>query len=179
MFARTSRLLLRPAWAEDASALATAIASEAIVRDLATTPWPFGVADAQTFLDSPINVALPRFLLLARTSGAPQLVGACSLARQPSGAIELRYWIARPHWNQGFATEAGHQLVEIAATLGHCRLEASYFLNNPASARVLEKLGFKPTGQIMARQSCTHGNEAAARGYQLALCDEDALPVAA
>ena len=40
MFARTERLLLRPGWAEDAPALARAIADEQVVRNLATAPWP-------------------------------------------------------------------------------------------------------------------------------------------
>ena len=33
----------------------------------------------------------------------------------PSGAVELGYWIARDHWNRGFATEAGLALLDIAA----------------------------------------------------------------
>ena len=41
MFARTPRLLLRPGFPEDAPALAGAIADQAIVRNLATVPWPY------------------------------------------------------------------------------------------------------------------------------------------
>ena len=47
MFARTKRLLLRPGWAEDAPALAAAIADEKIVRNLATAPWPYRMRDAE------------------------------------------------------------------------------------------------------------------------------------
>ena len=107
MFARTERLLLRPGWAEDAPALAQAIADETIVRNLATAPWPYGLADAEAFLASARDPALPSFLIFERTDGAPQLVGACGLGRRPSGAVELGYWIARPFWGNGFATEAG------------------------------------------------------------------------
>ena len=46
MFARTPRLLLRPGFPEDAPALATEIADEAIVKNLATAPWPFRMRDA-------------------------------------------------------------------------------------------------------------------------------------
>ena len=52
MFARTKRLLLRPGWAEDAAALAAAIADEKIVRNLATAPWPYRLDDALSFLAS-------------------------------------------------------------------------------------------------------------------------------
>ena len=163
MFARTEHLLLRPGWAEDAPALAAAIADETIVRNLATAPWPFALRDAEAFLAAPRDPVLPSFLIYERTSRDPLLVGACGLGRRPSGAVELGYWIAREHWNRGFATEAGAALLEIAGALALPRLEASYFIDNPASGRVLEKLGFLPTGITAPRYSCARGSETMAR----------------
>jgi len=163
MFARTEHLLLRPGWAEDAPALAAAIADETIVRNLATAPWPYALRDAEAFLAAPRDPVLPSFLIYERTGGDPMLVGACGLGRRPSGAVELGYWIAREHWNRGFATEAGLALLAIAEALGLSRLEASYFIDNPASGRVLEKLGFLPTGIAAPRYSCARGDEAMAR----------------
>lgn len=163
MFARTEHLLLRPGWAEDAPALAAAIADEAIVRNLATAPWPYALRDAEAFLAAPRDPVLPSFLIYERTGGDPVLVGACGLGRRPSGAVELGYWIAREHWNRGFATEAGLALLDIAEALGLARLEASYFIDNPASGRVLEKLGFLPTGIAAPRYSCARGDDAMAR----------------
>ena len=163
MFARTERLLLRPGWAEDAPALAAAIADETIVRNLATAPWPFGLRDAEAFLAAPRDPVLPSFLIYQRTAAAPQLVGACGLGRRPSGAVEMGYWIARDYWNRGFATEAGQALLAIAEALGLARLEASYFIDNPASGRVLEKLGFLATGLSAPRYSCARGDDAMAR----------------
>src|SRR4051812_25808958 len=132
MFARTPRLLLRPGFPEDAPALAAAIADEAIVRNLATAPWPYRMRDAEAFLAKPRDPLLPSFLILERTGGAPRLVGSCGLGRRPSGAVELGYWIARPFWGRGFATEAGRALVDIARTLRLRQLEASHFIDNPA-----------------------------------------------
>src|SRR5829696_5421676 len=146
MFARTERLLLRPGWAEDAPALATAIADEMIVRNLATAPWPYRLSDAEAFLAQPRDPVLPSFLIFERTDGEPRLVGSCGLGRRPSGAVELGYWIARSHWGRGIATEACTALVDIARTLGLASLEGSHFTDNPASARVLAKLGFEPVG---------------------------------
>ncbi|MCY7281649.1 MAG: GNAT family N-acetyltransferase [Sphingomonas bacterium] len=163
MFARTERLLLRPGWAEDAPALAQAIADEAIVRNLASAPWPFALRDAEAFLAAPRDPVLPSFLIYQRTAADPQLVGACGLGRRPSGAVEMGYWIARNHWNCGFATEAGHALLAIAGALALPQLEASYFIDNPASGRVLEKLGFVPTGIAAPRYSCARGADAMAR----------------
>ena len=159
MFARTERLLLRPGWAEDAPALAKAIADEMIVRNLANAPWPYGLAEAEAFLAAPKDPILPNFLLFARTDSDPVLVGSCGLIRKASGAVVLGYWIARDHWGRGYATEAGRQLIEIARTLGLKRLDASYFADNPASGRVLEKLGFTPTGLRAPHYSCARGRD--------------------
>ena len=123
MFARTERLLLRPGWREDAPALFQAIADEAIVRNLASPPWPYSLADAQAFLATERRPDEASFLIFRRTRGAPQLIGTTGLGRRPSGAIELGYWIARPHWGLGYATEAANAVIAIARD--GLRLEAA------------------------------------------------------
>ncbi|HET9810376.1 MAG TPA: GNAT family N-acetyltransferase [Sphingomicrobium sp.] len=169
MFARTQRLLLRPGFPEDAPALTEAMADRLIVSNLASAPWPYTMRDSEAFLAAPRDPVLPSMLITERTDGAPRLVGACGLGRRPSGAVELGYWIARPHWNRGIATEACLALVDIARALRLPSLEASHFLDNPASARVLEKLGFRPTGIVAPRLSCGRGGESAARLHRLRL----------
>jgi RimJ/RimL family protein N-acetyltransferase len=183
MFARTPRLLLRPGFPEDAPALAAAIADQAIVRNLAVVPWPYTLRDAEAFLASPRDPILPSFLIFERTDGAPQLVGSCGLGRRASRAVEMGYWIARPHWGRGYATEACVALIDIARTLGLACLEGSHFLDNPASARVLEKLGFEPTGLVAPRMSCARGTDVPARLMRLWLtsqgCTDDDEALAA
>jgi RimJ/RimL family protein N-acetyltransferase len=169
MFARTRRLLLRPGFPEDAPALARAIADEAIVRNLATAPWPYRVRDAEAYLASARDPVLPSFLIFERTLAQPQLVGSCGLGRRPSGAVEMGYWVGRPYWGRGLATEASRALINIARGLELAQLEASHFLDNPASARVLEKLGFEPLGIVAPRISCARGTEAPARMMRLEL----------
>ena len=179
MFARTERLLLRPGWAEDAPALSRAIADETIVRNLSSAPWPFALRDAEAFLAAPRDPVLPSLLIFERTDGEPALAGACGLGRRTSGTVELGYWIARAHWGRGFATEAGRALIAIARALGIGRLEASHFIDNPASGRVLEKLGFRSTGMIAPRLSCARGVEIPARYFQLRLMDVEGAALAA
>ena len=173
MFARTKRLLLRPGWAEDAPALAATIADEMIVRNLAKAPWPYGLADAQAFIDAAPDPGLPRFLMFERTDGAPRLVGSCGLHVRPSGAVEMGYWVARAEWNRGFATEAGAALLDIARALRLPRIEGAHFVDNPASGRVLEKLGFADTGLTGTRHSCARGGEATVRLFSLRLARGD------
>jgi len=165
-------LLLRPGWAEDAAALHAAIADEMIVRNLSTAPWPYRLRDAEAFLAGPRDPVLPTLLMFERTSAAPQLVGACGLGRRPSGAVEMGYWVARAFWGRGLATEACTALIDIARTLGLPSLEGSHFVDNPASGRVLEKLGFEPIGIVAPRLSCARGCEAPARLMRLRLCAE-------
>jgi RimJ/RimL family protein N-acetyltransferase len=165
--------LLRPGFPEDAAALAEAIGEEAIVRNLAGPPWPFQVRDAEAFLARPRDPVLPSLLVFERTAGAPLLVGECGLARRPSGSVELGYWIARAQWGRGIATEACRALVDIARTLRLRSLEASHFLDNPASGRVLAKLGFEPTGIVAPRLSRARGEQVPARLYRLRLCRDD------
>ena len=180
MFARTPRLLLRPGFPEDAPALAAAMSDKDIARNLAVVPWPYTLRDAEAFLASPRDPVLPSFLIFERTERAPQLIGSCGMGRRPSGAVEMGYWIARSHWGRGIATEACRALVEIARTLGLASLEGSHFIDNPASGRVLEKLGFEPLGIVAPRLSCARGEQVPARLMRLRLSaveieDEEAL----
>jgi RimJ/RimL family protein N-acetyltransferase len=167
MFARTPRLLLRPGFPEDAPALATAIADEAVVRNLSSVPWPYRLRDAEAYLAGPRDPVLPSFLMFERTAAEPRLVGACGLGRRPSGAVEMGYWVARPFWGRGFATEACRYLIDIARTLRLAQLEGAHFVDNPASGRVLEKLGFLAVGIVAPRMSCARGVEVPARLMRL------------
>jgi len=169
MFARTPRLLLRPGFPEDAPALAAAMSDQAIARNLAVVPWPYTLRDAEAFLASPRDPVLPSLLIFERGPGAPQLAGACGLGRRPSGSVEIGYWIGKPFWGRGLATEACTALVEIARALGLASLEGSHFVDNPASARVLEKLGFEALGIIAPRMSCARGAEVPAKLMRLRL----------
>jgi RimJ/RimL family protein N-acetyltransferase len=173
MFARTPRLLLRPGFPEDAPALAAAIGDEAVIRNLSVVPWPYTLRDAEAFLAAPRDPVLPSLLIFERTDGAPRLAGACGLGRRASGAVELGYWIARSFWGRGIATEAGIALIAIARALRMERLEASHFIDNPASARVLDKLGFESTGLIAPRMNCARGEEVPARLMRLHLAAMD------
>lgn len=178
MFARTERLLLRPGFPEDAPALAKAIGDRSVARNLAVVPWPYSIRDAEAFLAQPRDPVLPSLLIVERTAGAPRIVGSCGLGRRPSGAVELGYWIARQHWGRGFATEAGAALIDIARALRLPTVEASHFLDNPASGRVLQKLGFEATGIVAPRQCCARGEQVPARLYRLQLRRQQRAAVA-
>lgn len=163
MFAVTERLLLRPGWLEDAQALCRAIGDEAIVRNLARVPWPYALGDAERYLTLPQEPLRPRFLIFLRDTA--ELIGGIGLQDEDDQPA-LGYWIARPHWRKGFATEAGQAVVELAdASLRLPRLHAGHAIDNPASGRVLAKLGFRPTGGFADRPSLGRGCDLKVRLY--------------
>jgi len=141
----TERLLLRSPEAGDASFFAEALGDFDIVKYLATAPHPYSQADALTFVEKVSKArALGEgwcFTILSRASGAP--VGACGLHLQ-DGRYELGYWIAKPYWSRGFATEAAKRLLAFGFGVVQAEaIEAGWFHDNPASGRVLAKLGFE------------------------------------
>ena len=168
MFHRSERLLLRPPWPEDWKLVLGGIADEGVVRNLSRAPWPYEPQHAHDFVRLPITPAFPRFVI-ARADNA-QLVG-CIGIDPCGGEVELGYWIARQYWGQGYATEAGRAVLDVAQMLGHRRIVASHFLDNPASGRVLRKLGFLATGAVRNRHSCGRGSEAPTAEYTLDLDD--------
>lgn len=153
MFARTKRLLLRPGWREDAPALAHAMGDESVVRNLARAPWPYALGDAEAFLARDADPFLPHFLIFSRTRGAPRLIGGCGISRGEDEELNLGYWIARPYWGLGFATEAAGAVMRISRAMGLTGVTAWHMLDNPASGNVLRKIGFRPTGRIEERYS--------------------------
>jgi RimJ/RimL family protein N-acetyltransferase len=180
MFARTERLLLRPAWREDAPALFRAVADEAIARNLSRLPWPYRLEDAEHWLEQPQDPAWPSCLIFLRTQAAPELVGGIGVHRSEEGGPELGYWIARARWGHGIATEAGRAMAAAARdTLRLPRLGAGHFVDNPASGRVLEKLGFRPRGPIVPRRSLARGCDVPTRLMELDLAEADTIAMAA
>lgn len=173
MFHRSDRLLLRPIWPEDWQGVLSGIADQGVVRNLASAPWPYAEQDARDFTALPIDPMFPRFLITrARDATVVGCIGIDPAPEEAEGTVEIGYWIARQFWGQGYATEAGAAVLEIARTLGYDRVVGSHFLDNPASGKVLEKLGFEPTGRVVERHSCGRRAKAPTREYALEMAGE-------
>lgn len=169
MFIRSARLFLRPAWPEDWAELHAAIDDAAIVRNLARAPWPYRADDARAFVSRTQDPRHPDFLVTMPGADGARIIGCAGIAPGEDGAVELGYWIARDHWGQGYATEAARAVLSVARALGHDRIEASHFLDNPASGRVLQRLGFKATGEHRPRRSEGRGTVVTSVVYETRL----------
>ena len=159
MFIRSERLFLRPGWPEDWEEVLEGINDEAVVCNLAQAPWPYTPQAARDFVALAQDRRHPHFLVTLPGAAGARLVGCVGLIpahpsngdritgqTQPPVSAEIGYWIARPYWGRGYATEAARAALAVARTLGHRRIGAAQFTDNPASARVLAKLGFRPAG---------------------------------
>jgi RimJ/RimL family protein N-acetyltransferase len=188
MFIRSERLFLRPVWPEEWSDLLAMIDDRDVVRNLARAPWPYTAAHAQAYAQGDHAAAspgdrdrlLPNFFITLPGADGARLIGSVGLSLM-EGEINLGYWIGRPFWGHGYATEAAQAVLALARALGHDRLVASHFVDNPASGRVLRKLGFRQTGVVRNRFSLGRAGEAPAAEFTLALsqraaCDD---PIAA
>lgn len=146
----TARLRLRPFQPSDAPAVQRLAGDPAIA---ATTlhmphPYPDGAAEAwiATHADGWSQRANVTFAITDRREGA--VLGAISLMDIRRGVAELGYWIGVAYWGQGVCTEAGVALITFAGSgLPLQRLIARHIADNPASGRVLQKLGFDYVGQ--------------------------------
>ena len=145
----TRRLVLRSPQAQDVSRLA-ALANDAdIARMTLRMPHPFSTHDAEDFV---INVAgqdpaTARTFLIEHEDNGP--VGVLGIFQDRDLAPEVGYWIGRPFWGRGYATEALDGAIAWASRTWKRRaLVAGHFADNPASGRVLEKAGFLYTGEV-------------------------------
>ncbi|MBU6443747.1 MAG: GNAT family N-acetyltransferase [Alphaproteobacteria bacterium] len=145
----TERLLLRPPEESDVALIAMLAGDYEVSKNLARVPHPYTEGDAQSFVTRSAmqraqGTAFP-FAIIRKDSGL--YLGGCGLHLMDNGLFELGYWLGRPHWGRGYATEAARKVAGFAFHgLRAVRLTAGYFHDNPASGRVLEKLGFRPDG---------------------------------
>ena len=112
-------------------------------------PYPSGAAEAWIASQAPAWEAGHRggFAILSTDD---TLVGAIGLALTPAHAVgELGYWIAVPAWGRGYATEAACAVCDFGfGALGLHRIQARHLVRNPASGRVMQKLGMQREGVL-------------------------------
>lgn len=132
---------LRAIAADDAEDVARFCADWDLARMTSRLPHPYTIEHARAFVaDRPAEDTAFAIDCDGR------LAGVVSWTDRPDGAAEFGYWIGAPFQGRGVATEAARLAVSRAAASGVDDLRACVFQDNPASARVLEKVGFERVG---------------------------------
>ena len=153
MHITTERLLLREFAQDDWRAV---LDYQRDPRYLQFYPWrDRTVADVrafvQMFLDWQVESPRGRFQLAITRRSDNRLIGNCGIRCNPDdhAEAELGYELNPDHWGHGFATEAAGAMVDFALRqLGLQQVTSCCIADNTASARVLERLGFRMTRRL-------------------------------
>jgi ribosomal-protein-alanine N-acetyltransferase len=139
----SERLILRPPRPSDVAAMTVWLGDYDVARMLARVPYPYNEADAESFVaDAPPH----RYVIQRKRDGL--FMGMIGL--HPEDDYEFGYWLGKPFWGRGYATEAARRLVTFAfVELDRETVHAGWFHDNPASGNVLAKLGARHNGSRM------------------------------
>lgn len=146
----TERLVLRPVRLADAPDVQRLAGEREIAATTMTIPHPYedGIAEAWIEGRAPAYAAGKEvtFGLIQREGAA--FTGAMGLRFVADCSMgELGYWVGLPFWNRGFATEAAREILRFGfRTVGLNRIFARHFGRNPASGRVMQKVGLRQEG---------------------------------
>jgi len=144
-----ARLLLRPFTQADSAMVQTLVSDAKVAQMAGNLPYPYPEDGAKAWIATHAQqhragTAIIRAMVRQADN---QCVGAISLDQIPPGLNvqgNLGYWVGVPYWNNGYCAEAGKLMLQLAARQYHMqRVVAAHRIDNPASGRVLEKLGFE------------------------------------
>lgn len=148
---RTERLTLRPFALRDARAVQTLAGEREVALTTLNIPHPYEDGMAEAWIDThEADWRARTCLALAIEHGDLGVIGAISMRLNVEhNRGEIGYWLGIPFWNQGFATEAAAAMTHFGfAELHLTRIEARHLGSNPASGRVIEKLGMQREGVL-------------------------------
>jgi RimJ/RimL family protein N-acetyltransferase len=147
----TARLRLRPLALADAPQVQRLAGDPEVAATTANIPHPYPDGMAETWIGTHETLWAERKALVLgitlRSTG--ELVGCTGLHFEPvHEKAELGYWIGRPYWGCGYASEAARALVEYGfGVIALRRIQAHYMAHNAASGRVMEKAGLAREGR--------------------------------
>ena len=135
----TERLVLKKLVDADKERLVSLIGDFMVSKTLSNVPYPYTLDDADEWLKIVDNEEFNLNIFLN-----DDLIGGVGLTPIEDDFCELGYWLGVEYWGQGYATESVRGLLSYAATNTPCeKFKANVYKENIASAKVLEKNGFK------------------------------------
>ena len=146
----TPRLVLRPFAPADAPAVEQLASAREVADTTLNIPHPYPAGTAAAFIEGRAAAwregAGVAYAITSRETGG--FLGGVGLHLTPRHRrAELGYWIGVPHWGCGYCTEAARVVLAFGFdALGLHRIEAHHFTRNPASGRVMQKLGMRFEG---------------------------------
>lgn len=146
----TERLVLRPFTLADGPVVEDLAGAREVADTTLAMPHPYPAGGGAMWISTHAdNWSRNSVLALAVCDRQSQdLLGAVSLhVDEMHRHGEIGYWIGAKYWGNGYATEAARAMVDYGFTeLGLHRVQARHFIRNPASGRVLQKIGMTLEG---------------------------------
>jgi RimJ/RimL family protein N-acetyltransferase len=154
----TERLVLRGAVRTDAKRLAELASDFNVAARTVSIPHPYELSDAERYLDRAMACDWERhaeFVIEHHNFG---VVGSIGFTHKRGERAEIGYFLGRPYWNRGYATEAVRAgLRWVKRDWRRNVVVAGHFTDNPASGQVLCKAGFLYTGDVELRPCAARG----------------------
>jgi ribosomal-protein-alanine N-acetyltransferase len=148
----TERLILRPFQYSDASKVYELADDYEVARTTLSIPHPYPEGAAESWIRACEQSAKEgnsfAFAMERKEDGA--LLGCMSIGiTKPHQRGEIAYWVGKPYWGYGYATEAARRIVQFGfEDLGLNRIVALAMTKNPASTKVMSKIGMKYEGKM-------------------------------
>jgi RimJ/RimL family protein N-acetyltransferase len=140
---RTERLTFRHGTASDVEAIHAIVSDWDVVKNLGSWPFP---ADLGYTINRIVNQPDRNIGFAGIVRAGDERVGGMGIV-----GGDLGYSFGRAHWGKGYATEMSRRLVDYAFDCFNWpQLTSEAYVDNPASSRVLAKVGFEPAGTAMA-----------------------------
>lgn len=157
----TDRLILRPIERTDAPRFAALCNDIDIARNTARIPHPYKSADARDFVKRSAAAFKTGEEYAFAVCRHGKIIACAGAMPTGANAVDVGYWVGASYRGDGVAAEAARAVIQFAFERHGVGLAvAGYFTDNPASGRVLEKIGFAPTGEIVKTMSAGRGHKA-------------------
>ena len=164
----SQRLVMRAPHEDDIDALAHLANNANIANMVARMPHPYTVADAADFVRRTRAGTIGKCVYAITKADNGAFLGCCGIEPHEDGrTVELGYWLGEPYWNDGYATEAAHALIDMVfRTRDVEQIDARCRVMNIPSRRVIQKCGFQfqATGMV---QSLSVGGMVPVEWYRL------------
>jgi [ribosomal protein S5]-alanine N-acetyltransferase len=149
---KTERLLLRRLETDDAERVQALANVHDIARMITPMPYPYTLDEARDWITlTHSEMAMKSayaFAIVLQSTG--ELIGAVEVGNEfRNQRGELGYWMGKPYWGHGYMTEAARRVLQFGfETLGLNRVYATHYTSNPASGRVMQKIGMTYEGTL-------------------------------
>jgi len=148
----SQRLVMRAPHEEDIDALSHLANNAAVATMVSRMPHPYTAKDAADFVRRSNLGEIGKCVYAITKTENGAFLGCCGLEphQDDPETLEIGYWLGEPYWNQGYATEAAHALIDMAFRTREIRfIDARCRVTNIASRRVIQKCGFQFQGSGM------------------------------